>query len=286
MTKINYISFASWEDRFRESFFIDNKENEINKGYIFYLDSFYTRSQDNINKIKNDNSIELIELSFNDYVKTWKILKSTFMNLDKSYKYLINISTMPRSSMYMIFHFLDVNSIDYMTVYYNAKSHGGNNNKVITKNPLEPRLVLQHSGVADTDKKTLLVILVGYDAKRVYQLFNYFEPYHVVIGIETNNQTDPLLEENEKEFHDISNKEIIHINSFEEGNISTALETYVTPRLEDYNIILCSLGPKLSAIELYKYNLKYPKTALAYVASKDYDENYSRDINLDKYLIT
>lgn len=285
MNKINYISFASWEDRFRKSFIEDNKYNIINKGYIFYFDSFLVRTQDNITNVQAD-FIDIVELSFDDAIKSWKILKSTFLNIDRSYKYVVNISTMPRNAMFMILHFLDNSNIDYEIIYYNAKSHGGEHNKVITRNPLEPKLVLQHSGVSDIDKKTLLVVLVGYDIKRVYQLFNYFEPYNVILGIETNNKTDSLLLEEEKKFHDIHTKEIVQINSFEKENISQVLEKYVTPQLQKYNIILCSLGPKLSAVELYKYNVKYPETALAYVSSKDYDENYSTDINLEKYTIS
>ncbi len=284
MSKINYISFASWEDRFLKSFEEDTKDKTINAGYIFYFDTFYTRSKNNIEQIKND-SLNIIELSFNDYVKTWKTLKFAFNNIDKAYKYIVNISTMPRSAMYMIFHFLDAHSIDYSTIYYNAKSHGGSNNQVITKNPLEPKLVLQHSGVTDIDKKTLLVVLLGYDIKRVYQLYNYFEPYKILIGLETNNQTTSLLLEEEKKFNDILNKKIVPVNSFEEGNISKVLEEYVTPKLKEFNIILCSLGPKLSAIQLYKYNVKHPETALAYVSSKDYAQDYSADINLEKYII-
>lgn len=284
MNKINYISFASWEDRFKKSFIEDNKCNIFNKSYIFYFDSFFSRSKENIESIQS-SSTDIIELSFTNSIKTWKILKSTFHDIDRSYEYIINISTMPRSAMYMILHFLDYHKINYKILYYNAKSHGGQHSKIITRNPLEPKLVLQHSGVSDIDKKTLLVILVGYDIKRVYQLFNYFEPYNVILGIETNNQTDSLLLEEEKRFHDIHSKEIMHINSFEKENINNALEKYVTPKLKDYNIILCSLGPKLSAVELYKYNIKYPETALAYVSSKDYDENYSNDINLQKYII-
>ncbi len=284
MSKINYISFASWEDRFKKSFIEDNKDNSFNKSYIFYYDSFFSRTEENLKSIQS-YSPDVVELSFGDSIKTWKILKSTLHSINRSYKYLVNISTMPRSAMYMILHFLDFNNIKYEIVYYNAKSHGGEQNKMITKNPLEPKLVLQHSGISDIDKKTLLVIFVGYDIKRVYQLFNYFEPYNVILGLETNNKTDSLLLEEEKKFHDIHSKEIIQLNSFEKGNIAQVLEKYVTPNLKEYNIILCSLGPKLSAVELYKYNVKYPETALAYVSSKNYDENYSSDINFEKYII-
>jgi len=48
--------------------------------------------------------------------------------------------------------------------------------------------------------------------------------------------------------------------------------------LEKYNIILNSLGAKISAISLFKLWLSYPQLALSYIPSKEYNKDYSSGI--------
>ncbi len=186
---------------------------------------------------------------------------------------------MPRNIIYYCLHFLDHLNYKYDIIYYNALKHDSK----LTQSPLTPNLILQHSGIFYSHKKTLLIVTLGYDEKRIYQVYNHFEPKKLVILSENEHKTT-IEKDVDFKFTDIDDKDIIKINSFKKNDLFNTLEKIVSPLREDYNIILCSLGPKISSIELYSYNKKYPETGLCYVSLKEYSSNYSSGTDLDNPL--
>lgn len=272
-----YISFSSWEDRFFKSYDNDIKNNQFDEIMLFN----YKDGHNNDIKSKKMSKIDvenIVHLSLRDNIENWKIIKSE-INDRKITNATINISTMPRNIIFLILHFLKVNNVDIKAIYYNAEEHG----KSLTKDPQIPRLVLQHSGIFEPQKKTIVVVLLGYDEKRLYQLYNYFEPEKMIILSEKNHQTQ-INKELKFDFNTIENKEY-KIDSFEEGNVLNLLEREVTPIKNSHNIILCSLGPKLSSIEVFQYNSKHREVALCYISSAEYSEDYSTGVQLiPKYI--
>ena len=145
---------------------------------------------------------------------------------------------------------------------------------------LKPNLILRHSGIFDLEKQTLLIVCVGYDEKRVLQLYNSFEPNETILLVEKEHKTKVSLDTSFN-FSSITNKNIYEISSFEEKNIFNKLKDIYENKFEKYNILLCSLGPKLSTIEFFKFQKEYENCGLLYIGSKDYCKNYSSGIDLE-----
>ncbi|NOQ30638.1 MAG: hypothetical protein GQ570_05905 [Helicobacteraceae bacterium] len=203
-------------------------------------------------------------------------MTKVFNSLDNQHNAILNISTMPRNMIFSVLHFLDKVGFSYDIKYYSPYKHG----KDLTRNPSKPQLILQHGGIIYPEKKTILVIILGHDIKRVHQLNNFFEPFKIFIGLGSKHHT-ALPEDYDTTFEDINNKEIFKINSFSHEDVLNKLNSEVLPLLEEYNILLCSLGPKIEAIAIYKFHKMHPETALVYAPSKDYADDYSEGINLD-----
>lgn len=276
----SYIVLASWEDRFINSVKKDIDCSEINTVYCFYFEEFYGVTEKEIKKLQDfltEKSINLvkIQLKFNDYIFSWKKVKDTFSSKIKENKVKLNISTMTRNMIFCMLHFLIKGQIKYSVIYYPAKEHSNQP----TTNPLKPHIVLQHGGIMYPEKKTFLVIFVGYDRERVDQLYNYFEPHKVhLVSVDKNFTNTPNNYSNAFNILNLENSSIpdpSHECTFNELN-KILTEEY----LEKYNILLCSLGAKIGAIGIYKFYKSHPKTALLYAPSKDYDSAYSIGVDL------
>lgn len=280
-----YIIFTSWEDRFITTFKKDISSNEFKKILIFNYENGHNLNYkkihlDKIEKLNSTNiSVDFINMEINNDISNWKLLNDIFKNNIEG-NVLLNISTMPRNIIYYSLHFLDNLNYKYNVIYYNALEH----DPKLTQSPLTPNLILQHSGIFYSDKKTLLVVSLGYDEKRIYQVYNHFEPKKLIILSEDKHKTS-IDKDVDFKFTDIEEKDIVKINSFEKDNIFNTLEQLVTPLQKGYNVILCSLGPKISSLELYKYNKKYPETGLCYVSLKEYSNNYSIGVDLNTPIV-
>jgi hypothetical protein len=273
-----YITFASWEERFLLSFKKDIEDNEFERIIMFNFSNGHHLNIQNeiINEVKKiDKKIEIINLLFNDDIANWKLLKHEVFNKPFN-NVLLNISTMPRNIIYYLLHFLKEFNLNYNSIYYKSLTHSS----TLTKNPLNPSLILQHSGIFDLEKPTLLIVCVGYDEKRVFQLYNYFEPKDTILLTEEKHQTEVNL--NPKfDFCLISEKKEYLINSFDKKSIYNKLKQIYEAKNSEYNILICSLGPKISTIDFFEFQVNHPNCGLVYIASKDYSLDYSNGVDLE-----
>lgn len=281
-----YITFTSWEERFLKSFEEDTSQNKFNTIILLsFSDGHHLEEQKKvINQIQESNkSVKVEYLTFTDDIMIWKQFKNKLFNTESVSNFgelLINISTMPRNVIYYLLHFLDLLNIKYTSLYYKALTHSSK----LTENPLKPSLILQHSGIFDLEKPTLLIACVGYDEKRVFQLYNYFEPKEVILLMEVEHKSQVDL--NTKfDFTLISNHIVDEISSFELNNIYHKLESIYQDKKTNFNILLCSLGPKLSTLEFFKFQKAHEECGLIYIGSRDYCKNYSSGIDLENPIL-
>lgn len=277
------ICFGSWEDRFVLGLQNDVRTtSELDKVFCFYFEDgqHVDETKKNINRAKElcQNPVEFIEiaLKFNDYKYSWKLIEETFSR-NEIVDAIFNISTMTRNMIFSLIHFLEKARVNYKVRYYLAESHGTD----LTKNPSMPEMIFQHGGVMFPDLQTALIVIVGYDTKRVQQLYNFFEPKKICIGVGSNHQTE-IPSNYDVDFANISNKQIFEIDSFSNENVFAKLEELYSELKGNYNVLVCSLGPKLETIGIYKFHKKNPDVGLVYAPSKDYSEFYSKGIKLDQ----
>jgi cobalamin biosynthesis Co2+ chelatase CbiK len=138
------------------------------------------------------------------------------------------------------------------------------------------------SGIYEMDKDNVLIIITGFDQKRVEQLLNYFEPRKVSLFLQTGDQYQNNIlnaKQYKESFESFLHIEILPINAYSEDYGQADLEKLVVKERENSNIVIASLGPKPSAIAVYRLNKKYPDIGLIYVPVARYNETYSSGLS-------
>lgn len=286
MNKSNLlITFASWEDRFRIGFDrnLEMEKVEVRKTLVFYFGSYADRTEGNrqkVAKVCKEKRIEYIsvELNIDKPADNWRtVLESIDKNLAESKEVLIDISTMPREIIWYVLWMLEQNNVIARYVYHKPSEYG---NDWLSRDPRSPRLVYKLSGIASPSAKTVLIVTVGYDLQRVKSLLNWYEPNKSMIGVQSGSQSrraDEAMAEYkilEKEY----DCERFELDAFSEDFGMEAIRKKIEDFIPSYNIIMGSLGPKLTAITLYKLQRQIDKIGLVYAPSNQFNENYSTGI--------
>lgn len=279
MTDITVITNSSWEER--HPLGIERIIRKISPSKIlsFYLESFSAMTFKNRQHVANNckkGGIEYEEISLINRAQYWKKIQSSLNDeCQKTDQIYIDISTMPREIIWIIFSFLGnkINAINY--VYNEPLEY---NDDWLCRNHSKPRLVFKLSGIYDLTKPTSLISLSGYDIERVKHIIQFFEPQFIKIGIQIGNQFQN--KQRNYDLHKNMSMNSLDIETFEMdayGNDhgGRVIEEKIQELVTKSNIIICSLGPKLSAISLFRLHQKYPQIALSYIPSKEYNPSYS-----------
>ena len=286
---INYtlITVLGWEDRFRNGLELTLGQFAVNKiVLICFEDYLHMESmEDNIGKLtdlstQKNISIEIIKLRYNESIGNWSILDQFFKNNNE--KYLLNITTIPRETIWTLFFFLkrQIKTIRY--IYFKPSGYCKD---WLTKNHKNPRLLFKHSGIFDLNKNLVLFVIAGFDNSRLNQIIEFYEPSKIVVFYQKGNQF-----ENESRNKDFTSYmkvhheycEVIEIDTYNINETSDIIYKKYLEYNEIYNVIIDSQGPKVSALSVYDVYVKSEnKIALAYVSAKDFNSNYSQGIDLN-----
>ncbi len=281
------ITVASWEPRFLLGFEDRIEKHLPKKVMMFYYADYAELSKENRLKAKKkcrDMKVKMseIEIHFGSPKNSWFTFKEVLgKERLKSKKVIIDITTMPRDSIFALLLFLDY--YEAKTDYVYSKPHEYSK-KWLSRNPDKPRLVFKHSGVFTPGKKSVLIIITGFDAERTDQLINYFEPAITLIGYQKGVQFENLKQNvaKHKKYYDQwkvqTELKTFTLDAYEKSHGYEVLDRKIKKYIKDSNIIISSLGPKPSAIALYKLNKQYPEIAIAYTPSKEFNPLYSNGI--------
>ncbi len=282
------ISCVSWEDRFILGIENTLKSYDIDNCHLLLVEEFLNRTE--LNKDKADTLIEQkrqqdwLSVSIKDDLFTWKAIENYVSdNQIEGKRVLVDLSTMPRCLIWVLFHFLiqKNNSVDY--IYYSPGTYS--KGEWLSSDPESPRLVFKHSGIAYPDQKTVLLIQTGYDLERVSQLISQFEPVKILLAVQSGKQLENLernLNHRREQLH--CPEEMTHcfeIDAFSEDHGYREIENQLEEYKENYNVIMCSLGPKSGAVALFKLNTNHPEYGLVYTPANAYNATYSSGINYD-----
>ena len=185
---------------------------------------------------------------------------------------------MPREVLWTVLNLLasSVTSLQY--VYHRPEKY---NEDWLTRDPGKPRLVPKLGGVARLGIPNKLLVLTGYDADRVKQLIAFFEPVSVLVGLQAGSQFDNQarnVQRCKETLKDEARVEYFEVDAYSEGHGYEAIKEAVKSHLGTANIIMSSLGPKPSAVALYRLHKEHEQTALAYAPSNEVNPDYSRGI--------
>ena len=280
------IIYPSWEERSLLGFEKDIESTPYDRVILF--ENAAPINSDEIECLKNeivmrcsDRNLkcEKIKLDF-EGSSFWGILKEVVTDFAADDKVVIDISTMSRNLIWALLFFIreKVSSVD--VIYHQPKKYS---NDWLSRDAELPRLLFKHSGIVSIEKQTLLVIVTGFDLERTKQLVYFYNPNKVVLLIQKPNRLDDEKRNTVVLHADECRKigikaDVEAIDCYDEAWGYNVIEKVVSDNISDYNIIVSSLGPKLSAISVYQTYLKYPEIALTYIPCKEYNVNYCEGI--------
>ena len=278
--------YPSWEERSVLGFERDIEASSVDKLILFENANPINSSRiapiiARIEEKCNDRRIvyDKISLEFGK-ASVWGALNNLVSSFNSDDCVKLDICTMSRNLIWALLFFLKekVKTVDI--VYHQPNSYS---DQWLSRDAMLPRLLYKHSGIVSIEKKTLLVILTGFDVERTKQLVYFYNPSKVVLLIQKPNRLD----------NNVRNTSLLHSDECDKMGVRTSvelidcygedwgyevIEKVVAENLSDYNIVVSSLGPKLSAISVYRTFIKHPEIALTYIPCREYNENYCEGI--------
>lgn len=280
------VTFASWEDRFRIGFNRNLKKMGSRKALVFYFSSYAKRTQANrqkVAKICKAKDVEYIQvkLEIDKSADNWRtVLDSIEKVIAGCQDILIDISTMPREIIWYVLWRVKQSSTKIRYVYHRPDSYGD----WLSRDPRSPRLVYKLSGIALPSAKTALLVIVGFDSPRVEKLISWYEPAKLIIGVQgpspflQNDEAMAFYRETINEYNKKYDCEIFELNAYAEDLGMNAIREVLESLDSSYNIIMSSLGPKLTAITLYQLQRQKDEIGLVYAPSNQFNSDYSSGI--------
>lgn len=273
------ITFASWEQRFLEGFKRDLDTWHPVKAISYYLDEFAEMSRPNREEVAavcKTRGVPLIDplLRVAESAGNWKRLRDDMTaEAGQGRSVVVDFSTMPRESIWTLFWLVDMLKVKTHYVYHRALGYGD----WLSRDPQRPRLVYKLSGLAKLSARTVLVILAGYDVDRIKQLVGFYEPEITIIAQQEGTESQRLKRLTD-EFEGDSTVRWLKVDAFSPDHGEAVLLEQMKPYLESHNIIMSSLGPKVSAVAIYRIQREHRQVGLAYVPSRDFNKEYSSGI--------
>lgn len=220
-----------------------------------------------------------VSLAYSDAGAAWVALREEVRTIGAAeQRVVVDISTMARETMWNVLLLLAENGIGGRYMYTRPESYGG----WTSRDPGRPRLALKLGGEMMLGKPTMLLIVTGFDWERTLQLIRTFDPVVVRLAIQEGDQFDNASrnraahEEHFRGEFERRDIEIVGIDAYRGdhgfGRIMEIVEEYAG----EYNVLMASLGPKLSGIALYRVQRLVPAAALVYSPSNEYNRGYSK----------
>lgn len=268
------ITIAGWEERFIIGVRELLSSNNYQEVKLLVAEEYQEHLTKNIYELTElastlDVVVSVVNYRIYDNSYTWNSL-SQGLNVESNSKTTFDVSTAPREIIWFVLHFLNQESCNVKCLYSRPKKYGD----WLSKDPGRPRLVFNHSGITDLSNPTALVVISGFDLERANQLIQFFEPKKTILALQTGDQYNNQKLNVFNHLHKL--EQLCEIGHFELDTFAydggfKALNESMSELARDYNVIATSLGPKPSAVALFKLQLLYPQIALCYVPSLSYN---------------
>ena len=280
MTAVDLIvTVASWEPRFILGMERTLKKYSSRRLLVYFVSEYETRTREARTRLKviaNQRRIELTEknISFRSPGKTWRLLGGDLgPTSDGGRDVLLDLTTMPREVIWSALFWLEASLATVYYVYNQPLDYGGG---WLARDPDDPRLMFKLSGELELGRPTALVAVTGFDSDRCRQAIEFYEPAKILLASQRGNQYDNSNRNICPNFNSGGVlQEHIEIDAFSGEHGYASLRRAVDGLVRNYNVILCSFGPKPSGIALFRLQREYSQAALAYIGCKEYNQDYS-----------
>lgn len=274
------IAVAGWEERFAKGLLVELNRHPPRQLVVFAFEEYLDQTQ--AGRAEARVSASECAISYREVLvtreptKLWKIVREELENRKWTQRLvLLDITTMPRELIWWAFSALQAVDCQVSYVYHKP---GGYPEDWVTRDTDRPRLVYQHSGISVFGRGTCLLIVSGFDTDRIAQLIQFFEPRAVTIGLQLGDQYENQrrnVDTIQRLLGTAPNVRFFEMDAYSSDHGLAAMEEAIKAEMDRYNIVATSLGPKPSAVALYRLQRKYPDIALAYAPSRQFNMNYS-----------
>ncbi len=269
------ITVGSWEERFKLGYERIIEEHEISDVLLFSFKEYEEWNKDNLEHTRQIKAYNHIVLSFDNPRDSWFKVVEAIAKYD-SEDIVLDITTSPRNVIWTVLNLIEDQAESLKCIYNKPEEYG----EWLSRNPRKPRIVYKLGGELQLGWPTKLLILPGYDAERVKQLIETFEPKETILGChngdDLGNQELRVTKEKIKVYEpDVRDFEFdAYGEDFGYEKIMGETESL----FKESNVIMASLGPKVTSIPLYMIHKKFLNSSLVYTPSNEFNQEYSKGI--------
>lgn len=112
----------------------------------------------------------------------------------------------------------------------------------------------------------------------MHQLRTFFEPSHTLLGLQLvdgDSANGERMNEHRERFGREKDVEIFELDAYGSDNGEASILKQMKGFVDSHNVVMSSLGPKLSALALYRIQRAHPAVGLAYAPSREFNRGYS-----------
>ena len=275
------VTVASWEPRFIRGIERTLTALPFRRLLAYFIGEYGDRTEEarrvlrRMAKERPGVTFEEEEMSFGAPGAAWRMLERDLgPGAGNGGRVLVDLTTMPREVIWSALFWLEAASADVQYVYNRPAAYAED---WLARDPNEPRLVFKLAGTLEVGRPTALVAVTGFDENRCRQAIEFYEPARVLLAAQGGRQYDNNVRNVGPSFAAGGIPiEHVEIDAFGEDHGYSALRRHLESLTAEHNVILCSFGPKPSAIALYRLQREFPQSALAYIGCKEYNPDTPR----------
>lgn len=164
-------------------------------------------------------------------------------------------------------------------VYVSPSSHG----EWLSRGCRSVRNALGFAGEHDPNRKSLLVVLSGFETERVLHIIEEHEPTKVLLGFGNPPTNSDFLDRNRDEQKLVLARQDVEEFDFPADDIigcANVLKGLVVDHMDDYNIAIAPMSTKLTTISVFLIAEAYPYVQVTHCVPDEYNtEDYSCGIS-------
>ena len=287
MSGTTVLTTVSWEERFliglEKLIGSESPDSVVLFRYDIRTDWTSERTADAVELCERSGcSVRTVLLSYTDGGVTWRVLRDEIAAIRTAKRQVVvDISTMARETMWSLMLLLSESRVGGRYIYSRPADYGD----WISRDPGRPRLAVKLGGEMEFGRETMLLIVTGFDWERTAQLIRTFDPAMVRLAIqegdqfgnETRNRTAHEVHflGAERKRRDLG---MVDIDAYDDDHGYEVIRDVVEECSGRYNVLMASLGPKPSAIALYRVQRLVPASGLVYSPANEYSHGYSKGV--------
>lgn len=231
---------------------------------------------DNLSKISKNYNI--IDTSIKHPVEVRQYLRQNFKKLNinlRDFKIIVDITSFPKSTLFMLLkELIESNASGYL-FYIEPIDY----ELPISLGVKDVRTLPFFGDNYDTKKQKLLIEILGFEGLRAYAIWETFDPHKTIalIGVRSDGNEERkniCVRENEILLTRPNvEKKVIRFTDMK--NTSMLLEQIYNDEGDKFNIIVSSLGTKISTIPLFYFANRHKNVFVAFSRADEYTEHYS-----------